>query len=395
VATLSLKESAMSVYFVYRSHYNTPTLNHVEKFKDATVLAWFQRHWRPIADYGKAAQYVRKTLGCDVYGFDSFLVHIAERSLAVPNSEGQLRRVLQRHLPVEREVRCHPHAIQALTDDDELDVAFYFFDDRLPGKAEKAAYLLHTDWRFPVASGDGNFQPAVATRKLKQKGNWAGTTYMAFLVEYAGGNLADLEGAWRLDGVRLPELVRYLARSGAPETWPYELLLLRSQVLIDPENASKDEQAFLRQLREAPEDDAQWNVYSDWLEDYGQPRANITLIERALRNISSLPVEAIGEEDYASLSQRTITGARQKLQALIKKVSGSRHSGSRQQGDPTKSLLQVEEHIAQICLHADRWHDYEVDIYHRWIFFDDLWASAHRDLANGILCYARRWDVLS
>jgi hypothetical protein len=33
-------------------------------------------------------------------------------------------------------------------------------------------------------------------------------------------------------------------------------------------------------------------------------------------------------------------------------------------------------------------------MYHQWYLFDDLWASAHPDLANAILRYASRWDVL-
>ena len=39
--------------------------------------------------------------------------------------------------------------------------------------------------------------------------------------------------------------------------------------------------------------------------------------------------------------------------------------------------------------------DLDRDLYHRWIFFDDLWAAAHPELAKAILTYAGRWDVLS
>ena len=35
------------------------------------------------------------------------------------------------------------------------------------------------------------------------------------------------------------------------------------------------------------------------------------------------------------------------------------------------------------------------DTYHQWIIFDDLWAGEHPDLAEGILRYAKRWDVLT
>jgi hypothetical protein len=62
--------------------------------------------------------------------------------------------------------------------------------------------------------------------------------------------------------------------------------------------------------------------------------------------------------------------------------------------EPDKSLIHVEEHLAQLCLHVDRWWD-EVDVYQQWIFFDDRWAAAHPDLANSILRYTRCWDMLS
>ena len=61
--------------------------------------------------------------------------------------------------------------------------------------------------------------------------------------------------------------------------------------------------------------------------------------------------------------------------------------------DPSKSLVQAERHVAQLCLHTDRWDDR--DLYHRWILFDDLWAGAHAELAEAILQFATRWDVLS
>ncbi len=48
--------------------------------------------------------------------------------------------------------------------------------------------------------------------------------------------------------------------------------------------------------------------------------------------------------------------------------------------------------MAVFCLHVARW-DKE-DLYHQWYFFDDLWAAAHPDLANALLRYASRWDVL-
>jgi hypothetical protein len=46
-----------------------------------------------------------------------------------------------------------------------------------------------------------------------------------------------------------------------------------------------------------------------------------------------------------------------------------------------------------LCLHTDRWD--KRDLFHQWFLFDDLWAAAHPALADGVLKFARRWDVLS
>ena len=55
-----------------------------------------------------------------------------------------------------------------------------------------------------------------------------------------------------------------------------------------------------------------------------------------------------------------------------------------------------EEYESQIRLgerYTARWD--ERDLYHQWVFFDDLWAGAHPELANSVLRFAARWDVLS
>src|SRR5262249_39594469 len=59
--------------------------------------------------------------------------------------------------------------------------------------------------------------------------------------------------------------------------------------------------------------------------------------------------------------------------------------------------VQVEEHVAQLCFRDHVWRlpRRNQNIYEQWVLFDDLWASAHADLANSILRYVQRWDVLS
>jgi hypothetical protein len=59
--------------------------------------------------------------------------------------------------------------------------------------------------------------------------------------------------------------------------------------------------------------------------------------------------------------------------------------------------IRVDEHIAQVCFPEGYglYHQEGSELYQQLILFDDLWASAQPDLANAILRYTRRWDVLT
>jgi hypothetical protein len=209
----------MSAYFVYRSHYEGPSAKHVKRFEDPSVLDWFRSHWQGAADMA-AHRRAEELLGCHVYGFGSLLKAIEEHGLDAPRTNAGLRDLLEEHLYVGGEIRHKPHLIQVLTNDDELGMAYYFFDDHfLAKRADRAAYLLHADWKLPAGHDDGGFKPAVSARRLTPGGPAAGTTYLAFLAYYDSGNLEDLEGAVRIEGVRLPDLTPYLARVTPGEEW--------------------------------------------------------------------------------------------------------------------------------------------------------------------------------
>ena len=146
-------------------------------------------------------------------------------------------------------------------------------------------------------------------------------------------------------------------------------------------------QAFLRSIIEAPDDDTPRLAYSDWLQDRGERPAGLLVLERALARVARCPVTDLSS---AALDALMAGGVREAGKALARALPGR----PRWSDDLGKSLVHVEEHLAQLCLHVGR-HYGETDVYHRWIFFDDLWAGAHPDLANAILRYARTWDVLS
>jgi uncharacterized protein (TIGR02996 family) len=384
----------MAVYFVYRCHYAGPTEKYVKRFEEDTVLDWFRTHWNHLATTDRRAAHtrVKEVLGQSVYGFSSLFHAAGEHSLPPPETDDQLRSYLEQHLHVEGELLFSPHVLQVLTDDDELQMAYFFFDDHYLAQHHRlASFLLHEDWKLPAGAGSGTFEPAVRLGKFEPGGQGQGVTYAVYLVYYDSGNL-DLEGPFRIQGVRMPDLARHLLRAtptgGFPHKggWELEPRLLRAALASRDEALPDMEQAFLRDIHSSPSEDLAWNAYSDWLMDRGQPAAGLVLLERALRQVARYPLARIGGGKWSHLLLGTPEAAARELKDVVGKPGKSTHQ-------PDRSLVRVDEHIAQLCLHTDRWGD--VHLYHQWIYFDDLWASAHPDLANAILRFAGRWDVLT
>jgi uncharacterized protein (TIGR02996 family) len=381
----------MSVYFVYRSHYEGPACKHLKRFEDESVLDWFRKRWVGLADE-EAHEWAARELGTQVYGFGSLFQAIAEHGLPVPKTESQLHQILADHLYVEGEILARPHCLQVLTDDDELQMAYYFFDDHfLAQHADRAAFLLNEGWQLPGGHGKRSHRPRVRTAELTPRGQGQGTTYCVRIAYYDSGNLDELGGVGgcHVRGVRLPQFCQYLATVQPGPYWPFELLLLRALLFAGPTTQNQEEAAFLLALQENADDTATWEAYSDWLEERGQPRAGLTLLGRALQSAMPFPVSPMTELDgLEDFGQASIGAARAELENLAGIVKA--HASN----DPSRSVVAVQDHVAQLGLHCAVWYG-KTDVYQHWILFDDLWASAHPDLARAILRFMGRWDVLS
>jgi uncharacterized protein (TIGR02996 family) len=375
----------MSVYFVYRTHYDKPSFNYVTKFEDATVLDWFRHQW--LSMQGDETHWNRARacalFGCSDYALYALFAAIREHSLPQPTTSSELQTQLEQHLPFAKEVLIQPHVIQVLTHDDELEMAYYFFDDEYLNRyRDKAAFLLLEGWRLPEDAGYDRLNPA---KSLEVAGNETAAIYHEFLSFYGSNNLRGLgAGSRKIEGIRLPQLAHYLA--GEPEyEWNFHLLVLRSQLLIDSLDVPEPEKPFVRALREDPTDGMLWDAYSDWLTERGQPALGLVALRRALHQVCRYPLRQIAVADGLLFS--SLESAHQHVENTRRKIQAEKLP------DPSKSLIQVSEHVAQLCLHFESWG--VTDFYHRWIFFDDLWAAAHPDLAKAIQTYSSRWDVLS
>jgi uncharacterized protein (TIGR02996 family) len=372
----------MTVYFVYRSHYDNPSTKCLKRFDDASVLDWFKNRWAHLAHADEARARLKRLLGCSVYGFATVFERAAEHSLPPPATDRQLNQYLQQHLYSEGSILYQPHLLSVQTDDDELELAYYFFDDHyLARHGKRAAFLLNESWELPAGTAEQAARPSEPTTELKPAGRAEGATYMAFLAWYDSGNLTDIEGGYRIKGVRLPELCHYLALVKSQESWPFEVRLLRSQLFAETGKRGSPEEGFLQEIRANPADDLPWLAYSDWLLEHGRKPARSVLLEQALAGAARCPVGNVCNMlDVSDFGLGSIPEAREELKALMQQV----HRPNKSKAKP---LVRAEEHVAQVSLQPGEWH--------HWILFDDLWAGAHRDLANAILRYARTWDVLS
>jgi uncharacterized protein (TIGR02996 family) len=357
----------MSVWFVYRSHYDLPLTMHVKRFEEATVLEWFQKYWGRTGTDKEIQEHTRELLGCEAYGYWYFLKKLGEDNVPPPRTIAQMRNGLDRW-SVEGEVLVEPHAVQALEDDDELQMTFHIFDEEfLEAHPDRAAWLTHEEWELPPGAAK-SFKPPVPTNLRAPRGRWEGTTYSVLLTYEDSCSMEEVFCADRLEGVRLPQLAHFLSEVELEEEheWPTILTDLREVILKAPRGLNQMEKAFLKEIRNHPEQDAAWDVYGDWLEERSRKRAELTLLERG-------------------------------VEAICKQPAG-RYSGEmRPQRRKNLSRWLVQDHVAQASLHTATcsYARSRHQMYAFWVLFDDLWAGAHPELATSLLRLLDRWDVLS
>ncbi|GAA3975307.1 hypothetical protein GCM10023085_67240 [Actinomadura viridis] len=323
-------------YFVYRTHYEGPLSKRVRRLPDASVLDWFRRGWTAVVDGGQDAwRWVDDDLGGEVYGLASVFEAARVHAVKAPRTWRELRDVLQEHLYVEGEVLVGEHGVRALTDDDEVVVPYFFFDDVLvEAHPDRLAYLLHDAWPLP--------EDAVENGDAVESGEGAGRTTALLLTHYDGDSIC-WQPPFVFEGVRLPELAERLRTAGeGMEDWPQELRVLRALV--------------------APADG-----------DIGD----------ALRRCNLWP-------DYESMvGTQSLLGAHPEVHAQAMDVV-ARQGGLPSGRDPGRTLISVGEHLAQAAMHMCGTFGFQ-----QWFLFDDLWERRHEDLSRSLIHYAADWDPLA
>jgi hypothetical protein len=370
---------ADGVWFIYRTPYEGPTGTRVWRLPDRSVLGWFQRVWGATADedhfdvesdaYQWVTQHLAAELGGDVYGLNSLFTPDPDRTkdpgrdrhCPLPASTWQeLGDLLDRELYVEGDpehnIRVDQHSVRAKTDDDEVDLAYFFVDDALlRSRPDCGAYLVWKNWRpLPPGRADRRgFQAPIPVRELGAVPGGTRTTYAVLFTLDGFGEPPPVA----FSGVRLPQFAEYL-QTVVPEQaeghqghghwrccWPCGLLALRTLIAPGERHLGP---AFRR--------------YNRW-----EPQLQTShLIELMWRS---------GARNHAA--------AHAQIQPWLPQQPSAEERNRR---DPARSRIHATQHLAQAAIHVDHPFGYE-----RWYLFNDVRAAAHPDLAASLLRCAAAW----
>jgi hypothetical protein len=335
--------------FVSRWREESPFSKRVVTVPDATVLDWFRRGW-DCADHGDPDDWISADLGGDVYGLDSVFNEARERDLPRPETVAELRALLLEHLWVEGDddgtaIRLDEHSLRVRTDDDEVDLAYYFIDDTAAATApDRLAFLLHDTWPLPATTTTAStFTHSVPVRRLAPAGPGPESVFALRLCwQRSGSNTnLDLEGAVVFPGLTLPSLAAHLRGVNDPAAhgWPDEARLLRALVAAGEDDMGPALHRYARMTG-----------YDPTAVAYGQPAA----------------------QDHPD--HDTAHGA------VLRLLAAEETAGTR---------IGLAPHIAQVARYIDSFFGYD-----QWFLFDTRWAAAHPDLASSLLRYAAHWDPL-
>lgn len=349
---MASQTSKNGIWFVYRSHYEGPLSKRIRRIEAPSVVDWFREKLTEARRAETPRDIANADLGGYVYGFGTVFEAVKEHDLRPPRTTEALEKILREHLYVEggeENVLIDDHSLRVRTDDDEVELAYFFFDDEVARQhPERVAWLLHDEPRLPDGGALRVYEPPLELEQLLPAGTGEGCTYAVFLTHYDGATLPGQ--AFAIPGVRLPELPAHLCRvipedrpaSYSPEyreLWPIELRLIR---------------AFL--VAERPD------------------------LERALERCAAYPMNAV-----VSSGSTRLLGVGPHKDAKEEFIRAARNRSH--DGDPQRSTVQVGRHVAMLCAHTSQHFGYQ-----QWIFFDDRWAAAHVELASSLLWYASRWD---
>jgi hypothetical protein len=271
----------------------------------------------------------------DLHGFAGFAEQVRTGGISAPETCEELQTLLSKSWYSNR-VTCRDGYVLVETDDDEVELAFWWVSEEVLAR-EQDRFACYASDVMPSEIGRGGFDPACGTA-LAGHAERVGAVFGAFVTVWDGGNLLDLPGPIEVRGTRLPDFLEWLRAAppggiiftGSTDNWAIKghLLEIDWLALVARENPALDLNTLLHRAAEVPlhEVDARWKQMSEG---------------------------AIGEDEFRRSVQRF----------------NSRKSSI---------YLQVADNLIEFRF-------FNGFVWHTWILFDDLWASAHPVLARSLL----------
>lgn len=370
----------MSIHLVYRTPYREKNLKFHKKFSEDSLIEWFGSLWEYYdKDADRFHSNVIKYIGSNIYGFTGpFYSEIDSKEFdeglsnpIPPKTIQEIKEKIDNGYTIAIDV-VNDEAIQVLTEDDELDSAYYIFTENYSeNNPQITSFLIRNSWNLPEEySSDSKFEPLTEIRcKLNPENSSAATSFIVISNDWmSGGNLSSLESkVIEVKGVRINNLMAFLAKSVPDKGWNMDLLFMRSQ-FESGENSTKK---TIINFSEIPEFYIQNHI--------------------SLELYYNFDLEQLRQENY-------LTG-KDYLKSYYREVFKSTGIVKNRKAVPSK--FQFSDHLIQSSIYTETWKGHptfdigtDFPTYYHYIFFDDLWATENKDLANSILSYGMKWDVL-
>ena len=344
----------MKLYSSYRSNHLSNT-RYTKEFSGNSVISVFQDFFSFIKEkkmdknddvYG----IVEDFFGIDIYGGYGFVEGVISGEFDMPETLEELSAILESHWYING-ISAAPDCIQIYTDVDEIDLAWYIFDETYAKKyPEKTILWTKYSKELPAAytedkKDEENRKKSVFSSLLSLKNfeifervvkkDTDKRLYMISVPIYDGEVIGGLEGAMVLRGLRIPEFYDFLKG--------FDITFEKYCYFEQLEYLSKiSKQASKQSLKE---------VISSFVE---KPLSEVILAGQDLNELF--------EKDFFEIEN------------------------IKTRNEPTKSFINMEEHMIEISVNT-----YSSDIenyYEYYVFFDDLWASANPELAENLLNFA-------
>ena len=291
-----------------------------------------------------------------------------------PETERQLKSWLEKIDYPRIHVAAGGHAWQAIVEGSEINfVAMMFDDDHIEKHPDRTTFLVRKQQKLPtrVSAEPKRFRWNGPGYVIGRKGKHRGTVYAIVMVIEDNLFITPPLCSFRFNGVRLPGFVKYLQSEQPPQTangrrysdrgcWPKELEMLRWFAIKNRATTSFK------------------NVFQEMLDNHPLSYADL----------------------YQGKMMGGLDSCRQNIEVVQRDIKEreATHKASKARIDKEyktikhDDFVQFSKHFVQVGFRSEairikrrpsQWDNRNETI----MFFDDIWAGSHPDLAKSLLYY--------